>query len=238
MLISIKRNLLDYLFPSRCVVCDGLVDRRGEGICGKCKKQIVYVREPYCLKCGKQLSQEEKEYCSDCERIRHIYVQGTALYDYGSMADSVFRFKYAGRTEYAVFYGKDLYEKKARWLAGIRPDALVPVPVHPSRMRSRGYNQAELIARELSKHCGIPVAKKIIGRNLRTQPLKNLSHEERQNNLKRAFKILQNDVKLNTIVIIDDIYTTGSTIDAIAKVFKEAGIEKVYFMALTIGRGI
>ena len=67
-----------------------------------------------------------KEYCNDCERIRHLYVQGTALYDYGSMADSVFRFKYGGRAEYAAFYGRDLYEKKAEWLAGIRPDALVP----------------------------------------------------------------------------------------------------------------
>ena len=121
---------------------------------------------------------------------------------------------------------------------GIKPDALVPVPIHPSRMRSRGYNQAYLIARELSKRCGIPIAKGLIGRNLRTQPLKNLSHEERQNNLKKAFKILQNDVKLDTIVIIDDIYTTGSTIDAMAKVLMEAEIGKVYFMALTIGRGI
>ena len=220
------------------MVCDGLTDQPGEGVCRKCKEQIVYIKEPYCLKCGKQLGQEEKEYCSDCERIRHYYVQGTALYDYGSMADSVFRFKYAGRAEYAAFYGKDLFMKKAGWLAGIRPDALVPVPIHPSKMRSRGYNQAYLIARELSGYCGIPVAKELIGRKLRTQPLKNLSHEERQNNLKRAFKILQNDVKLDTIVIIDDIYTTGSTIDAMAKVFMETGIDNIYFMALTIGRGI
>lgn len=220
------------------MVCDELTDQPGEGICRKCKEQIVYIKEPYCLKCGKQLGQEEKEYCSDCERIRHKYVQGTALYDYGSMADSVFRFKYAGRAEYAAFYGRDLFMKKAGWLAGIRPDALVPVPVHPSKMRSRGYNQAYLIARELSGYCGIPVAKKLIGRKIRTQPLKNLSHEERQNNLKKAFKILQNDVKLDTIVIIDDIYTTGSTMDAMAKVFMEAGIDNIYFMALTIGRGI
>ena len=154
------------------------------------------------------------------------------------MADSVYRFKYAGRTEYAAFYGKDLYEKKAYWLKALRPDALVPVPIHSSRMRRRGYNQAALIARELSKYSGIPVREHLIRRNLRTQPLKDLSHTERQNNLKRAFKICQNDVKLNTIVIIDDIYTTGSTIDSITKVLKDAGIGKVFFITLTIGRGI
>ena len=238
MPISVKWNFLDLLFPSRCVVCDGLTDYPGEKVCRKCKHQIVYIREPYCLKCGKQLGQEEKEYCSDCERIKHLYVQGTALYDYGSMADSVFRFKYGGRAEYAAFYGRDLYEKKAEWLAGIRPDALVPVPVHSSRMRGRGYNQAYLIARELSRYCGIPVRNNLIGRTRRTKPLKNLSHEERQNNLKKAFKILKNDVKLSTIVIIDDIYTTGSTVDAMSRTFREAGVGQIYFMALAIGRGI
>ena len=234
----IKINLLDYLFPSRCAVCDEVTDSPGAGLCEKCKGKIVYIKEPYCLKCGKQLKKEEKEYCSDCERIRHLFDAGVSLYDYGSMADSVFRFKYAGRAEYAAFYGRDLYEKKEHWLKSLRPDALVPVPIHSSRMRKRGYNQATLIARELSKHSGIPVREELIRRSTRTQPLKDLSHAERQNNLKRAFKIRQNDVKLNTIVIIDDIYTTGSTIDSMTRVLKEAGIGKVYFITLTIGRGI
>ena len=235
---AIKINPLDYLFPSRCVVCDEVTDRPGEGICEKCRGRIVYIRDPYCLKCGKQLKKEEKEYCSDCEKIKHFFDAGISLYDYGSMADSIFRFKYAGRTEYASFYARDFYEKRARWLEMLRPDALVPVPIHSSRMRKRGYNQAALIARELSKHSGIPVREHLIRRNFRTQPLKDLSHAERQNNLKRAFKICQNDVKLNTIVIIDDIYTTGSTIDSMTKVLKDAGIGKVYFITLTIGRGI
>ena len=235
---TIKINPLDYLFPSRCVVCDEVTDRPGEGLCERCRDKIVYIKDPYCLKCGKQLKKEEKEYCSDCERIKHFFDSGISLYDYGSMADSVYRFKYAGRTEYASFYGKDLYEKKAYWLKALRPDALVPVPIHSSRMRRRGYNQAALIAKELSKYSGIPVREHLIRRNLKTQPLKDLSHAERQNNLKRAFKICQNDVKLNTIVIIDDIYTTGSTIDSMTRVLKDAGIGKVYFITLTIGRGI
>ncbi|MDO4463421.1 MAG: ComF family protein [Bacillota bacterium] len=233
-----KVNLLNYLFPGRCVVCDALVDQPEEHICDSCKGKIIYIREPYCMKCGKQLKKEEKEYCGDCERLPHLFIRGTALYDYGSMSDSVFRFKYAGRMEYATFYGRDLYEKRMRWLEMINPDALIPVPIHSSRMRSRGYNQAELVARELSRHSGIPVNTKLIQRVKRTKPLKSLSHSERQNNLKRAFKILQNDVKLNTIVIIDDIYTTGSTIDAMTGVLNDAGVKNVYYMALTIGRGI
>ena len=190
------------------------------------------------MKCGKQLQGETEEFCLDCRRKKHEYIQGTALYDYGSMADSLFRFKYGGRQEYAEFYGRQLYEKKAGWLLTIRPDALIPVPVHVSRKRQRGYNQSELIARALSEHSGIPVNTRLITRVKKTLPQKNLSERERQNNLKRAFKIRQNDVKLSTIVIIDDIYTTGSTIDAMTQALKNAGIQKVYYMALAIGRGI
>jgi len=165
-------------------------------------------------------------------------VQGIALYDYGSIADSVFRFKYCGRQEYATFYGRQLYAARRRWLELIKPEALVPVPIHPSRKRMRGYNQAELIARALSEQSGIPVNTRLIIRSRKTLPQKGLNDGERQNNLKRAFKIRQNDVKLSTIVIIDDIYTTGSTIDAMSEVLHQAGISDVYFMTLTVGRGI
>ncbi len=236
--MSLKEKILDLLFPRRCAVCDGIAGRLGSAVCPVCRDKIIYIKEPCCMKCGKQLKKEEKEYCGDCEKKKHFYIQGTALYDYGSMADSVFRFKYAGRMEYALFYGKELYEKRAAWLQMLQPDVLVPVPVHPARKRKRGYNQAELIARELSKWSGIPVNTKLIRRVKRTSPLKEQSYQERQNNLKRAFKMNQNDVKLNTIVIIDDIYTTGSTIDEMARVLRASGINKVYFMALTIGRGI
>ncbi len=232
------RRILDLLFPARCVVCDGIVGRQGEAVCEACRDKILYVREPCCLKCGKQLRQAEREYCEDCRRMPHFYRQGTALYDYGSMADSIFRFKYKGRMEYAAFYGRDLYEKKKQWLRAIHADALIPVPVHPSRKRARGYNQAELIARELSRHSGIALKTSYVRRVRKTRPLKSLSHAERQNNLKRAFKITANDVKLNTIVIIDDIYTTGATVDAMARALKESGVGEVYFMALTVGRGM
>lgn len=232
------QRILDLLFPKRCVVCDKITDWPGKAICTGCRDKIIYIKEPFCMKCGKQLSRKEKEYCGDCERKKHYYIQGTALYDYGSMADSIARFKYRGRMEYASFYGKELYEKKLPWLLMIKPDALVPVPVHSSRKRKRGYNQAELIAKELSLCSGIPMNTSLICRVKNTKPLKSLSQAERQNNLKRAFKICQNDVKLNTIVIIDDIYTTGSTVDEMAQVFAEVGVRKIYFMTLTIGRGI
>lgn len=236
--MAVKDKLLDLIFPRRCVVCDEITDRPGKALCSKCQGKILYIKEPCCMKCGRQLKSSEQEYCVDCRKKKHYYIQGTSLYDYGSMSDSLFRFKYAGRMEYADFYGRELAARRADWLSVVNPDVLVPVPVHSSRKRKRGYNQAELIAEKLSRYSGIPVNASLIRRERKTQPLKNLSYEERQNNLKRAFKIRQNDVKLSTIVIIDDIYTTGSTIDAIAQAFMEAGVPGIYFMTLTIGRGI
>ena len=227
----------DLIFPRRCVVCDRPVDRFRQGVCAECRSKIVYIKAPFCMKCGKQIN-EQQEYCNDCLKRKHFYLQGKALYDYGSMADSIFRFKYTGRQEYAEFYGKDLYDRYGSWLRAVKPDVLVPVPIHISRKRKRGYNQAELLARELSKHSGIPVNRKLIIRKKKTKPQKDLTVQERQNNLKKAFKICKNDVKLSTIVIIDDIYTTGSTIDDMAKLLMTSGIQKVYYMALAVGRGI
>lgn len=137
-----------------------------------------------------------------------------------------------------MFFGRSmaimLGERMRRW----RVQALVPVPIHTSRLRKRGYNQAQLLAEVISSYTGLPVRTDIIARQKKTTPQKQLDEKQRQNNLKRAFKILENDVKLSTIVIIDDIYTTGSTIDAMTAMLHAAGVEKVYYAALAIGNGL
>jgi ComF family protein len=111
------------------------------------------------------------------------------------------------------------------------------VPLSRQRRKKRGYNQAELLAREIGKQMGIPVYSHLVKRIKNTKPQKNLNPSERQNNLKKAFIIGQNDVKLSTIVIIDDIYTTGSTIDAVAQALTGTVAEKVYFAVLSAGEG-
>lgn len=226
----------DLLFPPRCAICDEVADDKVSGVCKECVAKINYVKPPFCMKCGKHITEEEGEYCADCKKTKHFFVQGIALYEYGSMADSLFRFKYACRAEYAVFYGRELWEKCGRWLLSLDADALIPVPAHSSRVRKCGYNQAALLAEELSKHSGIPVNEKLIIKTKHTKEQKKLSLRQRQNNLKKAFKILQNDVKLNTVVIIDDIYTTGSTMDAVSELLLGFGVSKIYFMVMAIGQ--
>jgi len=232
----VKEFFLDLLFPPRCVICDEVTDDKARGVCKACTEKIAYIKPPFCMKCGKQVM-EGAQYCKDCLRREHRFIQGMALYDYAGMSGALYRFKYAGRSEYARFFGRELAERGGGFLSLIKPDALVPVPIHTSRKRMRGYNQAELIARELSRHTKIPVNCDLVTRIKKTLPQRELSESERQNNLKKAFKILQNDVKLSTIVIVDDIYTTGSTIDAMAEALFGTGVKRIYYMALAIGRG-
>ncbi|HIV92721.1 MAG TPA: ComF family protein [Candidatus Eisenbergiella stercoravium] len=235
---AVGRILTDLLFPRRCPVCDRPVKPFGRDICDGCREALVLVREPRCLKCGKQLQDPGAEYCYDCGRRRHLFDRGAALYSYPCIRQTIYRFKYAGRREYAEFLGRALAENLGAMILSWHPDALVPVPLHPDREWKRGYNQAALLAQELGKRLDIPVLSGWLVRVKNTSPQKELQGAARQNNLKKAFKIVQDDVKLNTIVIIDDIYTTGSTIDAAALECRTAGVRRVFFITLAIGKGL
>ncbi|MDE7477095.1 MAG: ComF family protein [Lachnospiraceae bacterium] len=235
---NVKDMLVNMVFPRRCPVCDDIVPN-GEGlICRQCLTKPQYIKEPRCRRCGKQLMEETQIYCHDCIQRKHVYDYGYALYDYQSMKKSIYRFKYSKRCEYAAFYAKDICEQLQVEIRMMGADSIIPVPVHASRQKSRGYNQAELVAAELSKLTGIPMHAKMVQRVRKTVPQKELTIQERQNNLKKAFNISTNVVKLNKTILIDDIYTTGSTLDAVAMELKRHGVESVYFITLCIGEGM
>lgn len=120
-----------------------------------------------------------------------------------------------------------------RWKVG----EIIPVPLHPEKMRKRGYNQAGILADELGKRTGISVNKTCVYRITNTTPQKILGQKERQKNLRRAFAIDRQWRPGGNVLIIDDIYTTGSTINAIARLLKKMGAKKIYFLTITIGEG-
>lgn len=231
-------TIKELLFPGRCPVCDRPVKPAGALICKECVKKLKYVKEPVCMRCGKALRSKEQEYCFDCSHKKQEYDRGVSLYEYGSIRQTIYRFKYGGRQEYAAFLGKEMARYLGRQILSWKPDALVPVPLHKKRLKKRGYNQAQLLAEELGRQLGLPVVNDWIFRVKNTQPQKLLDGQKRQNNLKKAFIIGANDVKLDTIVIIDDIYTTGSTVNEIALLCRQHGVRKVYFAALSIGTGM
>lgn len=227
----------DLFFPRRCPVCDHAVRPNGRKICIRCRDKFKYVREPRCIKCSKPLEEEAAVYCYDCETKPHYYDEGIALYEYSSVWSSIFRFKYQGRQEYAAYYGEDFAGHFSEKILSWKADALIPVPLYKSKEKKRGFNQSEKIARAIGNQLNIPVNTSLVKRIRNTIPQKELDDMGRQNNLKSAFQVVENDVKLNTIIIVDDIYTTGSTIDAISTELRSNGVQKIFFLTLAVGRG-
>jgi len=178
-----------------------------------------------------------EEYCCDCGKMGHLYMRGLAVLPYtGKVRKSLHQIKFHNKKEYLDFYGPYMAEVLGKRILAWGAQALIPVPLHRSKRRKRGFNQAEILAVEVGRALGIPVRTDVVQRIRNTRPQKDLSLRERQNNLKGAFKISQYDVKLKKIILVDDIYTTGSTIDGIAGKLLEQGAEEVYFIALCIGK--
>lgn len=237
--------LTRFLYPDSCPVCGEvqeqlLTDDSAARICPDCEKKVKRVMQPLCMKCGKPLEADRirREYCADCMKETHTFVQGKAVFVYqGAIIGSMHRFKYGNRRDYAAVFAREAYETYGSWIRRISPDALVPVPLSKKRRRSRGYNQAQLLAEALAELTGVPAENHLLLRVADTSPQRRLSAKERKNNLKNAFQMSKKIVQLEKVLLIDDIYTTGSTADAAAETLMRAGVKKVYILCICIGGG-
>ena len=240
MLKKVTNSMLDLVYPRRCPVCMDILQGEGksQGICISCRGALEYVLPPVCLRCGKHVDDEEQEYCIDCRRRNRNYLRGFPVFIYdGAVKDSVIAFKYKNKREFAYFYAKEIMHRYGRELLEIQADGMVPVPAHPSRYRKRGYNQAAVLAAALSREIDIPVYDGELIRVVKTHAQKDLNDKERYNNLKKAFKRKRNGVKLETVILVDDIYTSGATVEACAEILKKTGVQSVYYTSICIGRG-
>lgn len=224
------------LFPKRCPVCDGIV-KRDKLICDECRMIPRKVMEPRCMKCSKHIDSENEEYCADCRTNPKSFITGISLYEYDSVRESIEAFKNEDRSEYSRYYAREIVRNLGMELASFNADALIPIPLHKSKLNKRGYNQAEVIAKDLSKLINIPVRNDILIRTKNTKDQKKQGVLMRQNNVLGTFQLAQNVVKLKTIILIDDVYTTGSTIEEATRTLLAGGVERVYFVTLAIGIG-
>lgn len=247
------------LFPPRCPVCDEILtpEEIDHGIHMKCKEKLYLVMGAVCMHCGRPLENQTAEYCQECQRKKYVRIsnhaesarnpykhknsisritQGKALYLYrGAIKKTMYRFKYSNRREYAVFFAKEAAIRYGEWIRQKQIDVIVPVPMYKGKQKKRGYNQAEVFAKELSKLMKIPMEEKLVGRIKNTIPQKELNDVERKNNLKNAFQIEKSIVQYSHILVVDDIYTTGSTAEAVAEEMIKIGGRQVYFLSICIG---
>lgn len=229
-------SVLNILYPPRCPVCDGIVPW-GKDICPACEKKLPYITTCRCVKCGKPV-EAGRPLCDDCMEIPHAFDRGIGVFLYDDTMRRVMRaFKYEGRQEYGRALGRLLAgyaeERIVRW----RPDALVPIPIHRGRLAARGYNQAEILARAAAKRCGVPVRADLLVRRISTAAMKDLDRGERRKNMAGAFAVPAEVSVPERVLIIDDIYTTGATVDAAAAALKSAGTRAVFFLTVCMGGG-
>lgn len=233
-----KETFLNVLFPRRCPVCGEITSPAGSLICPSCFLKLSFVKTPVCKKCGKEIVDETMEYCGDCMGHRHAFESGVALLNYDETARTVMaQIKYKNKREYLDFFGAAMAKRYERTVERMAVEAIVPVPVHPSRRRARGFNQAEVLAEVLGKKLGIPVKPEMLIREKRTRPQKELTAAERLKNLSGAFSAREGIHGIRRVLLVDDIYTTGSTIEACARVLRNAGVEKVYFAVICMTGG-
>ena len=191
------------------------------------------------MRCGKPLRKETQEYCADCGSSVHALTQGRNLWLHQeTVSGALYRFKYKNRRCWGKIFAEELAARYGAQIERWKIDEIMPIPLHPSRLRKRGFNQSGILAEELSALTGIPVQKEALCRMKKTTPQKELDRKGRQKNLKGAFGVSKSWKPCKNVLLIDDIYTTGATLEHAAKVLKIAGAQNVYFLTVSIGQGI
>jgi competence protein ComFC len=235
-----SRWFLDLIFPPVCPVCQSLVRDTGEDliICPDCHKAIKLVRPPYCPRCGLPYPSGEAHLCAPCltERWYFEVHRTCALYE-GALKEAIHRFKYGGVFPLARVFG-DLLQPVLYVLAGDYPiDVMVPVPLHISRLRERGFNQAFLLVKELSKRTGILYQERVLRKIKDTPDQITLKKRERRKNLRGAFQVQdQEAIEGKAVVLVDDVYTTGATVNECSRTLMAAGAKQV--AVLTVARAL
>lgn len=231
--------LLDLIYPHhiKCNLCNSYLNHGGKyGFCHGCLKNMAFITKNSCYQCGRPLTNEEDtRICRDCEDMEYFFHRAVAVVEYkGIFRDLIFRFKYKD----ATYLARDLGDMMAAVIKkeGLWGDVLVAVPLHRQREKQRGYNQSHLLAKHISRNLRIPYKKDLLLRVKNTKVMHNLSREERQENLKGAFQIRdRRGIDGKSILLIDDIFTTGATLNACSKVLMEGGAKSVAVVAFARG---
>ena len=237
-------GFLNLLFPPRCQVCRRFVKAL---ICPDCAAEIVPLAPPFCRICGEPFDPLARggDLCAECRPGKQPFDRARAFAPYeGALREAIHRLKYLGMRPLAV----PLAEMAAACFDHAAPgdppplmasemDLICPVPLHPGRQRLRGFNQSELIARRLGERLGLPLNAVALRRARATPPQVALTAEQRCRNVRGAFAVEDKAaVAGKSVLVLDDVWTTGSTITECAKVLRRAGAARVF--ALTVARRV
>ncbi len=234
-LASLARAGINLIFPPRCLACQEMVGQNGT-LCADCWPKMRWLRAPHCARCGLPFGHAlgEGAMCAGClSAPSPVDFWRAALAYEGPAAELVARFKYQDGTMLAPVLAEWMRQAGAELLVGA--DLVVPVPLHWRRLFSRRYNQAGLLASRLGALCGLPVRTDLLRRTRHTQPQARMRRAERRRNVRGLFVVPpKNRAHLagKCVVLIDDVHTTGSTLEACARMLKRAGAKEVRCLTL------
>ena len=237
-LSTIARRALHALLPAECTSCDAVLqDDPVPLFCSACWGSIRPLEGPFCPRCGRpfysKLALRYSPYhlCSDCRKRKPFYTRAWALYAYeGPLRAAIRLFKYKGKVALCRAFGS--------LMEAVRPDTppvdvIMPVPLHPARLREREFNQALLLADQVRKWVDAPVSYMNLVRTRATIPQTDLTQVERRRNLRRSFSVRRPArIAGRRILLVDDVMTTGTTLNECARTLRRAGSSDVYVVTL------
>lgn len=237
-------GVLDVFLPVTCLNCQNIVETKMYPVplCGACQDQFDPIEEPYCHRCARPIGSSDDQslesfapsvLCGDC-RTRQLTLDATyAGYEYrGLMRQVISDWKFAGHEEWGDWFGKRLADTIEFRTPLDQIDFIQPIPLHENRHEERGFNQARQLASGLSEVWGIPVISDL-EKIRETAPQVELSREERMENLRGVFSVDSNERLADShVVLVDDIFTTGSTLRTAAGVLMDNGVETVTAVVL------
>lgn len=230
-------KIIDFILPPRCICCGKTLNAQ-DGVCEDCFNKINFITKPHCAKCGlpfESASSNKDSLCGICIKDKKpLFRLSRSAVRYDDISKNmILAFKFMDKTENAkvlsswlYMAGKDIFEQ------GV--DLIVPIPLHYSRLLKRKYNQSALLAKALSKLTGVKVDYSSVTRHKKTKPQVEFSGKARVKNVKGAFEVKHPEkIKGKRIVLIDDVYTTGSTLKECAKALKKAGVKSIDFLTVS-----
>jgi len=234
-------GLANTIFPSRCVIC-GIVLYNNEKIriCSECLSRISFVKTPICSCCGLPFVNYEgtDHLCGECVSSKQYFSVVRSVGEFKQpLMDAIHRFKYKGEISVGETLGRLMagFEYNSFSLEGY--SLILPVPLHQRRLKERGFNQSVILAREIASRYSIGLDFRTLKRTIHTKPQTGLGKKQRSTNVKGSFIVTDREkIDGERVVLIDDVYTTGSTVRECARILIKNGVEEV--AVLTLARAV
>ena len=236
------KKILDTVIPSNCRNCgEALWGDSTPFFCDPCWSTLESIKDPTCQRCGLPFQSQSVPFhhpthrCANCRLRPPAFTLARTGYRYISpLKEAVCLFKYQGKVSLARPLATLLLRAWPSWrMPGGEFDIVLPVPLHPARLQERQYNQSHLLAFPLSRELGLPLSCTSLVRVRQTIPQTSLKRTDRLKNLRRSFAVTQaRALRGKRVLLIDDVFTTGTTVNECAKTLRKAGASHVYVVTL------